>query len=74
MIVHYVLSGNRQLESNEKQHLVWAENTNSVAARPQDVDVQPILLLDWVVEKRTLFLKNQFVQGDLQPVMGLWPV
>lgn len=68
------LSGNRQLESNEKQHLVWAENTNSVAARPQDVDVQPILLLDWVVEKRTLFLKNQFVQGDLQPVMGLWPV
>lgn len=23
------------MESNEKQHLVWAENTNSVAARPQ---------------------------------------
>lgn len=57
-----------------KNNILFGQKTNSVAARPQDVDVQPILLLDWVVEKRTLFLKNQFVQGDLQPVMGLWPV
>lgn len=70
--MYYVETGSWKVMKNnilfgQKTLIVWQQDH-------KDVDVQPILLLDWVVEKRTLFLKNQFVQGDLQPVMGLWPV